>query len=238
MNTVVDPELLWKIFEYLLPYIPVTLTLALSSMVLASITGLAVTVIRVRNIPLLSSLAAGYVLIARALPTMIVLYLVFFAIPIGLLVIADITGWQFSISQIPALVFAVIGLTLSTGAYLAEAFRAAIQAVDKGQMEAALSTGMSWRQGFMRIVLPQALVFALPLMANQFLNLIKSTAIAFMITVMELFGAANVFSAATNHYLEVYIVVALVYWSLSICFEQLFLIVEQKMSGFKRGIQA
>jgi ABC-type amino acid transport system permease subunit len=102
-------------------------------------------------------------------------------------------------------------------------------------MEAALSIGMTWWQGFHRIILRQAAVFAIPLMANQFLNLIKGTAIAFMITVMELFGAANVLSAENNRYLEVYIVVALMYWGVSVFFERLFLVIENKLAYFKKN---
>lgn len=87
---------------------------------------------------------------------------------------------------------AVVGLTLHTGAYLSEIFRAALQSVPKGQMEAAQAIGMTWFQAFRRIVLPQATVFALPLFTNQFLNTMKSTSIVFVITVIELLRRCKV----------------------------------------------
>jgi His/Glu/Gln/Arg/opine family amino acid ABC transporter permease subunit len=216
-------------------HIPVTLGLAITSMFFASLLGLLVMVIRIKKIPILSKLADLYVLLGRALPTMVILYIVFFALPIFMMIYADTTGKKIDFNQIPAVVFAVIGLTIHTGAYLTEVFRAAVQSVDKGQMEAAYSIGMTWWQGFYRIIFRQAAVFAMPLMANQFLNLIKSTSIAFMITVMELFGAANVICADNNRYLEVYIVVACIYWGMSILFEKLFLMVENKLAFFKKG---
>jgi His/Glu/Gln/Arg/opine family amino acid ABC transporter permease subunit len=237
MNTIINPNLLLEIFLELVQYVPVTLALAITSMLLACLLGLVVSVIRMKQIPILSRIADLYVLLGRALPTMIVLYIVFFALPIILMMFAETTGQKVDFNQIPAVTFAIIGLTLNTGAYLAEIFRAAVQSVDKGQMEAALSVGMTWWQGFSRIVLRQAAVFAIPLMANQFLNLIKNTSIAFMITVMELFGAANVLSANNNRYLEVYVVVALLYWGMSVTFEKLFLVIEDKLAFFKRGIK-
>ncbi len=235
MNNIVDPYFLVEIFLKLVGYIPVTLGLAITSMILASMLGIFVAIIRIKKIPMLSRLADLYVLLGRALPTMIVLYIVFFALPILLMLFSDTTGKKIDFNQIPAMVFAIIGLTITTGAYLAEIFRAAVQSVEKGQMEAALSVGMTWWQGFYRIILRQAAVFAMPLMANQFLNLIKNTSIAFMITVLELFGAATVISANNNRYLEVYIVVALMYWGMSILFEKIFLAVEDKLAFFKKG---
>lgn len=236
MTQLIDPSFLLEIFLKLIEYIPVTLGLAISSMFFASVLGLVVMLIRLKKIPFLSKLADAYVLLGRALPTMVILYIVFFALPIFLMIFSDTTGTKIDFNQIPATVFAVIGLTLHTGAYLTEAFRAAVQSVEKGQMEAAYSIGMTWWQGFYRIILRQAAVFAMPLMANQFLNLIKGTSIAFMITVMELFGAANVICADNNRYLEVYIVVAGIYWGMSILFEKLFLVIENRLAFFKKGV--
>ena len=235
MNSIIDPSFLMEMFLKLIGYIPMTLGLAVTSMVFASVLGLFMMIVRMKKIPFLSKLADLYVLLGRALPTMVILYIVFFALPIALLIFSEKTGQKIEINQVPAVVFAVIGLTIHTGAYLTEVFRAAVQSVDKGQMEAAYSIGMTWWQGFYRIIFRQAAVFAMPLMANQFLNLIKSTSIAFMITVMELFGAANVICADNNRYLEVYIVVAFIYWGMSILFEKLFLVAEHKLAVFKKG---
>jgi len=235
MNSIIDLHFLMEMFFKLIGYIPMTLGLAVTSMVLASILGLFMMIVRMKKIPVLSKLVDLYVLLGRALPTMVILYIVFFALPIALLIFSEKTGQKIEINQVPAVVFAVMGLTIHTGAYLTEVFRAAVQSVDKGQLEAAYSIGMTWWQGFYRIIFRQAAVFAMPLLANQFLNLIKSTSIAFMITVMELFGAANVICADNNRYLEVYIVVALIYWGMSILFEKVFLVAEHKLAAFKKG---
>lgn len=233
----IDFSFVGEVFFRLIAYLPMTLFLAIASMFFASLLALLLLYIRLQRVPFFSALADLYVLLARALPTMIVLYLVFFALPVLLLFYSEASGRQISINAVPAAFFAVIGLTLHTAAYLTENFRSAVSSVEKGQLEAALACGMTWRQAFFRILLPQAAVFAMPLAANQFLNLLKNTSIAFMITVMELFGAANVLSAENNQYLEVYLVLALMYWSISVLFERLFFLLEQKLSFFKRRVQ-
>jgi His/Glu/Gln/Arg/opine family amino acid ABC transporter permease subunit len=222
-------------FFELLKFIPVTLLLAVVSMLLASVIGLISAVVQVRNIPVLAQISHAYLLIGRAIPTMVMLYLVYFGLPVLLMAFTEKTGIETGYGHIPPMVFAIAGLTLHTGAYLSEVFRAALLSVDKGQMEAALSIGMTWFQGFYRIVLRQAAVFAMPLFANQFLDLIKGTSIVFTITVVELLGGAKIACAEHYRYLETYLVVAVIYWAISIFFEKLFFLAEQKLALFKKG---
>ncbi|MDU4961858.1 MAG: amino acid ABC transporter permease [Sporomusaceae bacterium] len=223
-------------FLELLAYVPVTLFLAIASMLLAAAVGLGCAVAQLRRVPLLAPVCRFYLLIGRATPTMVMLYLVYFGLPLLLLAASEKTGIATGYQRIPPMLFAVFALTLHTGAYLAEIFRAALLSVDKGQMEAAHSIGMTWFQGFRRIVLRQAAVFALPLIANQFLGLIKSTSIVFTITVVELLGAAKIASAEHYRYLETYLVVALMYWLISIAFEKAFRLVEKKLSLYKSEV--
>ena len=231
-DSVVDIAYALEAFRYLLDYVPVTLALAIGSMFLGSLLGLAVMFVRWRNVPVLGKIGTWYVVVGRALPTLIILYIVFFAFPVFLLYMND---GQVSerFNAIPPFLFALAGLTLHSGAYLAEAFRTAVQSVDKGQMEAALACGMTWSQGFRRIVLPQAAVLAVPLMGNQFLSLIKNTSIAFMITVLELFGAANYLSSISERYIEIYLALAALYWLVSMFFETLFRKLEIRLAVYK-----
>lgn len=112
-----------------------------------------------------------------------------------------------------------MGLTLHTGAYLTEIFRAAYEAVPEGQKEAAKSIGMTGLQAFIRVIFPQAVTVALPMFANQFLSTMKSTSIVFVITVVELFGAAKLFSEDSMRYFEAYMAVAILYWLMGVGFE-------------------
>ena len=231
-DSVIDIAYTLEAFRYLLDYVPVTLALAVGSMFLGSLLGLMVMFVRWRHVPVLGYLGTWYVVIGRALPTLIILYVVFFAFPVFLLYMND---GQVSerFNAIPPFLFALAGLTLHSGAYLAEVFRTAVQSVDKGQMEAALACGMTWSQGFRRIILPQAAVLAVPLMGNQFLSLIKNTSIAFMITVLEMFGAANYLSSISERYIEIYLALAALYWLVSIFFETLFRKLEIRLAVYK-----
>lgn len=231
----IDISSLKDMFIYLIGFIPVTLMLTFASMLVAVFLGLITSLSRIKNIPILAQLSSMYVLICRALPTMVVLYIVFFGLPVLFLIIYD--GSQnatFLISKISPSLYAILGLGLHTGAYMSEIFRASIQSVPKGQLEGALSIGMTYKQAFFRIILPQAAVFATPMVANQFLNLMKGTSIAFMITVIELFGASTILASSSHLYLEVYFLIALIYWAMSIIAEKTFIKIEDKLSFFKK----
>lgn len=174
MTNIIDLSYATRTVKYLIPYIPVTLSLAIVSMAAGCIIGLLIMLVRWKKIPILSQLGTLYVVVGRAVPTLIILYVVFFAFPVFLMLMNHgVIPKQFN--SVPAIFFAMVGLSLHAGAYLAEIFRAAVNSVSKGQLEAALSIGMTWPQAFRRIVLPQAAVMALPLMGNQFLGLIKGS---------------------------------------------------------------
>lgn len=154
MSNFIDIDYAIRTIKYLIPYIPVTLSLAVVSMFFGCIIGLMVMFVRWRKIPVLSQLGTLYVVIGRAVPTLIILYVVFFAFPVFLMIANHgVVPTQFN--SIPALFFAMVGLSLHAGAYLAEIFRTAMNSVPKGQMEAALSIGMTWTQALKRIICPR-----------------------------------------------------------------------------------
>jgi len=235
MKEILEFSFMWETFFKMLEFVPVTLFLAITSMLLASLVGMVGAVALVRNIPIIKQIATVYLLLGRAIPTMVMLYLVYFGLPILLMAFTEKTGIDTGYQHVPPMVFAIMGLTVHTGAYVTEIFRAAILSIEKGQMEAALSVGMTWFQGLYRIILKQAAVFAMPLLANQFLGLIKSTSIVFTITVIELLGGAKIACAENYRYLETYLVVAIIYWAISIVFERFFLLAEDKLGLFKRS---
>jgi His/Glu/Gln/Arg/opine family amino acid ABC transporter permease subunit len=219
---------------FLLQYLPVTLSIALASMIGGIGAGLFSALAVRYKIPVFSAVCRAYVLFGRSVPNMVLLYLVYFALPLGLLYIEDRWGIAIPFRSLSAYVIAVTALTLHTGAYLSEVFRSAFESVEKGQLEAATAMGMTWPQSFRHVIVPQALVYAVPLMGNQFLGLLKSTSLVFSITVVELFGAGQVLSAQNYRYTEIYIITAVIYWALSIGCETLFSIIEKRSAFFKR----
>ncbi|WP_298465545.1 amino acid ABC transporter permease [uncultured Mitsuokella sp.] len=212
----------------------VTLFLTLTSVFLGAVLGLISCLAQKSRVPVLGRLFALYVYVCRSIPNMVFLYLVYYGLPLAFLALRGKTGIHIPMEHVPAMAVAVIGLTLHTGAYLSEIFRAALDSVPDGQFEAARAMGMTEWQMYRRVIFPQAVVFALPLFANQFLSTMKSTSIVFVITVIEVFGAAKLFCEDNSQYFEAYIVAACLYWGLGILFEYLFTKLEDSLSSYKR----
>ncbi|MEK4443444.1 MULTISPECIES: ABC transporter permease subunit [unclassified Niallia] len=206
MNLDLDFPYLVDILPELLEFIPLTLFLAVLSMVFAIIGGLILAVISRSNIPVLKQLAAVYISFFRAIPTLVQLFLIYYGLP-------QIFP---ALSAMTAITAAILGLSLKQAAFLAEIFRAALNSVDKGQVEACLSVGMTKVQAFRRIVLPQATRNAIPATSNIFIGLIKETSLAFTLGVVELFAQGKIIAASSLKFFETYLALALLYWVLII----------------------
>ncbi|MCY8938763.1 amino acid ABC transporter permease [Peribacillus simplex] len=189
-------------------FIPITLVLAIISMALAIIIGLVVALIRNSNIFGITQLAGLYISLFRGMPTLVQLFIIYYGLP------------QLfpSLSTMEAMTAAIIGFSLKESSYLAEIFRAGLNSVDKGQMEAGLATGMKRVQIYSRIILPQAALNALPATGNTFISLIKETSLAFTLGITELFAEGKIIASANMRFFETYLVVGLIYWLLVILY--------------------
>ncbi len=232
---VIDPSYIKETFLYVYPYLKITLSLTVVAVFFGSLFGLMGAIADLLGGRILRKIVHVYVLVCRSLPNLVLLYLVYYGLPILLLALHEEWGIHLPYEHISAYFVAALGLSLHTGAYLTEIFRAAIHSVSVGQVEAAKSLGMTWREIFQRVVLPQASVFAIPLFANQVLSTMKSTSIVFIITVVEILGAAKLFCEGNSRYFEAYIVVALLYWGMGAILELFFHRLEWTMGKYKRG---
>src|SRR6476646_4222468 len=196
-----DMQYMLDVFPAILKYLPLTLLMALVSMVFAIILGLVLAFIRNSKVPVLYEIAGLYISFFRAIPMLVQSFLIYYGLP---QLFPAFTAME-------ALTAAIIGLSLKESAYLAEIFRAALNSVDKGQLEACLSVGMTKVQAYRRILLPQATRNALPATGNQFISLIKETSLAFTLGVVELFAEAKIMAAESLKFFETYLAVAIVY---------------------------
>jgi len=186
----------------LLGYLPLTLQLAGTGMVLALLLACLFAVVRVLRIPVLNQLTIVFISFFRGTPLLVQLFLFYYGLPqlvSALTVIDGVTA-------------TIMGLTMHFSAYMAESIRAAILGVDRSQTEAALSIGMTNGQMMRRIVLPQATRVALPTLMNYFIDMIKATSLAFTLGVTELMGATQKEAAGSFLYFEAFIVAAVIYW--------------------------
>jgi L-cystine transport system permease protein len=237
MATLFDVPFFLSTFPELAKVVPLTLKITGVAMAMALGVGLAVALARIHRVPVLSRAAAGYVSFIRGTPLLVQIYLAYYGIPVLLGWARERFGLGLDLSSVPALVYIYFAFTLNVGAYLSETIRAAILAIDRGQLEAALAVGMTPLQGLRRIVLPQALAVALPSFGNTLISLVKDTSLAFMISVVDLMGQAKILGARGLRFFEVYIAVALIYWLICLVIERGVAMLEFRVRRFE-GAQA
>lgn len=236
MGSIFDWSFVVKAFPEIVKYLPVTLGVAIVSMFFGLLLGLIAALAKIYKIPLLKQLSGFYISFIRGTPLLVQLYLSYYGIPKVLEYVNLQFNWELNVSNIPALVFVFITFSINVGAYLSETIRVAIEAVDRGQLEAAYTVGMSTFQAMKRVIMPQALVIALPNFGNTFISLIKDTSLAFLIAVVEIMGSAKIIGARGLRFFEVYIVAALIYWVVCIIVEQVFVKMEARLKRHERGL--
>lgn len=222
-----SPDVIFSSIPVLLPFLLVTLEVGISSILLGSCLGFLLAWAKTAGRPWIRGATEIYTYTIRCTPSIVLLFVVFYGIPrlweswFGV----DMNDWSRS-------VFVVITFTLLFGGYISEVFRAAWQAVGTEQTEAAVSVGLSERQAFFHIVLPQAAVVALPNFGNSVINLLKESALAYTIGLIDLIGKGNLMIAQNfgAYGIEIYIACLLIYWGMNIMIEKIFFSVETYLS--------
>lgn len=206
-----DFAYMMEILPDLLGYLPITLYLTLASMAIAVIIGGLFSVVLVNKVPVLTQIIQVIMSFFRGTPPIVQLLLIYFGLP-QILPIA--TGMSAETASI-------LTFSLNTAAYLAEVFRAALVSVDEGQVEAAMTVGLTYGQTLRGIVLPQAVRNAIPGTGNTFVGLLKNSSLAFTIGVVELLAQGKLFASNSLRFFEAYFAVALIYWALTILYSLL-----------------
>jgi amine acid ABC transporter, permease protein, 3-TM region, His/Glu/Gln/Arg/opine family len=176
----------------------VTLEISFFALLLGMVFGIGGALCRISSNRFLSGLAFLYVWIIRGTPIMVQLFILYFGLP------------QLGI-KMSSMTAGILGLAINTGAYVTEIIRSGIQAIDRGQIEAALSLGMKPYQAMIRIVGPQAVKVCMPPLVNQFIMTLKNSSIASLVTITELLRTGEQLIYTTFRSFEVYTVVAVLY---------------------------
>lgn len=175
-----------------------TVPLAIFSFVFGLVLAFLAAVTRLFGPPVLVAIVRFYIWLIRGTPLLVQLFVIFYGLPTAGVVLDPLTA-------------ALIGFSLNVGAYNAEVIRGAIESIQKGQWDAAYSLNMTRAQALRRTILPQAARVAVPPLANSFIALVKDTSLAAVITVPEIFQAAQRIAAVTYEPLILYIEAALLY---------------------------
>ncbi|MGZ7548263.1 amino acid ABC transporter permease, partial [Vibrio parahaemolyticus] len=176
-----DFNYMLELLPILLKYLGTTMEMATWGLVFSLILAVILANIRVFKLPVLDQLSQLYISFFRGTPLLVQLFLLYYGLPQIFPVMVGIDAFS----------AAVIGLTLHFAAYMAESIRAAIIGIDRNQMEASLSVGMTTPQAMRRVILPQATRVALPSLMNYFIDMIKSTSLAFTLGVAEIMAKAQ-----------------------------------------------
>ncbi|NEV01794.1 amino acid ABC transporter permease [Bradyrhizobium uaiense] len=199
-----------KFFHDAVEFVPIllqgvwlTIVVTVGSLLLSTVLGLVWALMRVSGIGILVGVSAALINVIRGIPIIVLLFYIYFVMP------------DFGIA-LSALQAAIIGLGIAYSAYQAENFRAGIEAIDKGQIEAAQTIGMGWWLTMRRVVLPQAVRIILPPYGNIMIMMLKDSSQASTITVAELALQGKLIASSTFKNTSVFTLVALMYLTMSI----------------------
>jgi len=180
----------------------VTISVSLLAYVLALAGGLAFGLARISHFVAVRAVAAVYVQFIRGTPLLLQLFFIYYVLPYGGIVLSPFTS-------------GVMGLAINYSAYMAEVFRAGIQAIPAGQREAGRSLGMSRRLLMRRIILPQAFRIVIPPIGNFFVSIFKDSALVSVITMQDLMFTGELLASTTFKHFEIFAMVAIIYFCIS-----------------------
>ncbi|RBW42600.1 amino acid ABC transporter permease [Psychromonas sp. B3M02] len=220
MQSSFDLQYIIELMPILLKYLGVTMEMALWGFLFALILALGLALVRVFKIAFIQHLASLYISFFRGTPLLVQLFLLYYGFPQFMPIFVGMDAFT----------AAIIGLSLHFSAYMAESIRAAILGIDKSQMEACLSIGMTRLQAMKRVILPQASRVATPSLMNYFIDMIKSTSLAFTLGVAEIMAKAQMEASSSFKFFESFLAVAVIYWVVVIFFTRIQHLLEYRLN--------
>lgn len=230
-----DSSFIWQAFIQILPAIPTTLFITVLSVLIGFVIGVFTAIVRIYKVPILSQAASSYVTIIRGTPMITHLLIIYYSVSMLLDSFAKHYHFGFNSSSIPMMAFAIISFSITAGAYLSEVVRAGITSIDRGQIEAAYSVGMTTTQAIRRIVFPQAFAVSLPNLSNTFIGLLHGSTLAFIVSVVDINAKAQIVASTNWKFFEAYIAAALIFWGITFVIERITSLLEKRFSVFSRG---
>ncbi len=211
-----DFDLVVKSFPLLLLGAGVTVQITAVSVSVGMLIGMFVGIARLSKIWLIKTLAAIYVDFIRGTPLLVQIFLIYFALPL-------IIG-----TRVDPFIAAITACSINSGAYVAEIFRGGIQSIDKGQMEAGRSLGMTWGQTMIHVILPQAFKRIIPPLGNEFIAMLKDSSLVSVIGFEELTRRGQLIIARTYGSFEIWMSVAVIYLLMTFAISRLVNYLEQR----------
>jgi L-cystine transport system permease protein len=221
-----------KTFFACIKAVPITFQITIVALIIAVPAGFFMALCVIYRVKVLKHLSLLYISFIRGTPIVLQILIVYSLLPSLLNAFVKSKGWNINVFDINPIFYAFIVFAMNNTAQLAELFRASILSVDKGQHEAALACGLSPVRSYIRIIIPQALVTALPNFCSLVIVLIKNTSLAFLMTVRDITAVAKIEASYGYNYIEAYFDIFVVYIIICALVQLLFDRVELRFSAF------
>jgi L-cystine transport system permease protein len=215
-----------------LRHLHITLLLSLFAMAVGMVLGLLIAIIRIFNIRVWARFFSFLIPVAKSIPAILILYLTWFFFADTFNLMAERWGWGIRSKDIDIVWIGVFGMSVMAVAMITETFRGAFLSIGNGQYEAGYSVGLTRVQTMRRIIIPQMLPIAFPLLCTNLIVLIKASSLVYFIGITDVLNGALLSATANYSYLSAYIGAALIYWALSIIIEQAFRLIEKHATRY------
>lgn len=223
-----------KTFGLCVKAIPTTLLITLASLLLAALPALGIAITRIKKSRPGAQLGAVYISFMRGTPIVLQILIIYSLLPSLMNAFCKKFLPSVNVFAIKPIFYAVVVFTLNTIATLSEVFRSALLTVDKGQYEAALSVGLTRRQAYLRIIIPQALVSAIPNISDLTVALIKNTSLAFLMTVKDITAVAKIQASYGFNYIESYLDIFVIYIIICTILQIVYKFIEKRLKKAKQ----
>lgn len=214
-----DINILKDMFPVLLKGSLVTIELTLLSVIFGSVIGMFAAILKISKNKLIANTAGFYTWIFRGTPMLLQLWFLYFGLPF--------VGIKFTAFQA-----AIIGLSLNSGAYMAEIIRGGILSVEKGQFEACKSLGFTYFDTMKRVVLPQTFKIIIPSVGNEFITMLKDTSLVATIAMTEIMRSAQLLNASSFRPMEAFFIAGCLYLFMTTIFTTAFSYYEKRLSVY------
>lgn len=217
--------------------IPTTLKITAVSLLVSTPIAFFIALAKIYNVRIAKQLATLYVSCVRGTPIILQILIVYSLLPSLINGAVKQLGLGFNVFDLNPIIYAYIVFTFNTTAGLSEVFRSALLTVNRGQLEAAYAAGMSTVQAYRRIIVPQALVVALPNICNLTVNLIKLTSLAFVMSVKDITAIAKIEASYGYNYIEAYLTIFVIYILVCSVTQLLFSLAEKHFGAYKAAMK-
>ncbi len=216
-------------------YIGTTLSMTLISLLIGLVIGMIIALLRSYKVPIIAQVLQVFITILKGVPIVLVILGSFLLMSQRFSSFAKSMGWSIRFKDINPMWIAAFALSLMAIINVSEIFRGVFASIPKGQKDAAKAIGLTTFQQIRRVLIPQSIPIAIPMLSNLLINLIKASALASMVGVTDIFAEATVASQQNYTFLEGYVAVALIYWLMSIVIEKGSDLLENHMNRKIRG---